>query len=61
MNKPTNRWTKEELKIYSHSYIDLCKAVIKQWNADGKPSANKETVEAWGRIMLELCEHKYKQ
>jgi hypothetical protein len=40
--------------IHKHGYVDLCSAVIKQWNADGKPSTNKETIDAWTRIMLEL-------
>jgi hypothetical protein len=54
MNKPTDKWTKEELKLYNHRYLDLCKAVIKQWNADGRPSVNRETIEAWSRVMLAL-------
>jgi hypothetical protein len=54
LNKPTDRWTKDELCIYNHGYADLCKAVIKQWNEDGKPTVNRETIEAWTRIMLEL-------
>jgi hypothetical protein len=54
MNKPTDRWTKDELCIYNHGYADLCKAIIKQWNADGRPSVNRETIEAWTRIMMAL-------
>jgi hypothetical protein len=61
MNKPTNRWTKEELRLHNHSYLDLCKAVIKQWNADGKPSASRETIEAWSRLMMEFAEVEHKK
>jgi hypothetical protein len=54
MNKPTNRWTREELKVYDHGFFNLAKAVIKQWNDDGKPKVNRESIEAWAQVMLEL-------
>lgn len=49
--KSCNHWTKDELRL-KHGVYDLAKDVIKQWNLDGRPQCDKESVDIWKELLI---------
>lgn len=46
-------YKKRELRVYKNGFCDLAKAVVRQWNTDGRPRSDEECAKAWGSILKE--------
>ena len=46
-------YKKRELRLYKNGFCDLAKAVIQQWNTDGRPRSEEEGAKAWSSILKE--------
>lgn len=44
-------WTKQELTVYANGTIALAKAVIKQWEKDGRPKRDEQAIQYWKEIV----------
>lgn len=44
-------WTKQELTVYANGTIALAKAVIKQWEKDGRPKRDEQAIQYWKGIV----------
>lgn len=46
----TDKWTRREMRPRP-GLVELAKAVIEQWKADGMPAVDKAAIEAWKGIV----------
>ena len=46
-------YKKRELRVYKNGFCDLAKAVVQQWNTDGRPRSEEEGAKAWSSILKE--------
>lgn len=44
-------WTKQELTVYANGTIALAKAVIKQWEKDGRPKRDEQAIQYWKGVV----------
>lgn len=46
-------YKKRELRLYKNGFCDLAKAVVRQWNTDGRPRSDEDGAKAWSSILKE--------
>lgn len=51
------KWTRDEMRVHKNGMSALAAAVIKQWQLDGKPEADRQAIEAWRRV-IDVAEQK---
>lgn len=44
-------YKRHELNLHNKSYVSLAKAVIRQWNMDGRPRGDEEGIVLWGELL----------
>ena len=46
-------YTKQELTVFKNTVAALAAAVIKQWEKDGCPKKDEQTIKAWKGVLEE--------
>lgn len=49
----TKGYTKQELTVFKNTVAALAAAVIKQWEKDGCPKKDEQTIKAWKAVLQE--------
>jgi hypothetical protein len=44
-------YKRRELKVHKDGFYDLAKAVMHQWNTDGRPRGDEEGISLWAELL----------